>query len=445
MKFSIDQQSLRDLNIFTSTADAMPIIKLFRLTKTLGGREMLHEMMNSPSADINFLENRIATIQYIKDQKLSLAISSDQLDLIEHYLKYDKNFLRNNIIDSSLDFIKNKIHLGVSYYTITTGIKYIIKLTETLRQYIQTIKESDAPKGIKLHAENIEKILELPLVRKTTTIPFSKLRFYHINKIDGLVRKKLQKDLRVLLRLVYELDVYEALAYIMETKGMCLPTYSASETLSVSIKGVYHPEIKNAVVNDIEIDQHNNMTFLTGSNMAGKSSFLKAVGLSVYLAHIGFPIFANQMTTTVFNGMITTINLPDNLTNGLSHYYSEVKRVKETATKLIEDKKIFVIFDELFRGTNVKDAFDASLLIISELTSIRNSAFFISTHIVELAEELTKYQNVSFKYMDTFFREERPVFTYKLVNGISKERIGMYIVKNEGIVEIIREAVKNQQ
>ncbi len=442
MKFSIDQQSLRDLNIFTSTADAMPIIKLFKLTKTPGGREMLHEMMNSPSSDINFLKNRTATIQYINDQKLSLAISSDQLDLIEHYLKHDKSFLRNNIIDSSIDFFKNKIHLGVSYYTITTGIKYIIKLTETLREYVQTIKESNAPNGIKLH---VEKILDLPLVRKTTTIPFSKLRFYHINKIDGVVRKKLQKDLRVLLRLVYELDVYEALAYIMETKGMCLPNYTASETLSVSIKGVYHPEIKNAVVNDIEIDQHNNMTFLTGSNMAGKSSFLKAVGLSVYLAHIGFPIFANQMTTTVFNGMITTINLPDNLTNGLSHYYSEVKRVKETATRLSEDKNIFVIFDELFRGTNVKDAFDASLLIISELTSIRNSAFFISTHVVELAEELTKYQNVSFKYIDTFFEEERPIFTYKLVSGISKERLGMYIVKNEGIVEIIREAVKNQQ
>ena len=175
--------------------------------------------------------------------------------------------------------------------------------------------------------------------------------------------------------------------------------------------------------------------------MAGKSSFLKAVGLAVYLAHIGFPIFAKNMNTTVFNGMITTINLPDNLGQGLSHYYSEVRRVKEAAIQLRDHRKTLIIFDELFRGTNVKDAFDASLLIISELTKVKHSVFLISTHIVELAQELAIYKNVTFKYMDTYFEKEKPVFTYKLMDGISKERLGMYIVVNEGIVDIIKQAV----
>jgi DNA mismatch repair ATPase MutS len=148
------------------------------------------------------------------------------------------------------------------------------------------------------------------------------------------------------------------------------------------------------------------------------------------------------MKTTVFNGLVTTINLPDNISDGLSHYYSEVKRVKDVAQKLTENDRLFVIFDELFRGTNVKDAFDASLLIISELSFVRNSAFFISTHIVELAGELQKYPNISFQQMETFFEDDKPMFTYKLSEGISIERLGMYIVLKEGIVDTIRKAAK---
>lgn len=80
---------------------------------------------------------------------------------------------------------------------------------------------------------------------------------------------------------------------------------------------------------------------------------------------------ADAMETTVFNGLVTTINLPDNINQGLSHYYTEVKRVKEVAESLLHRDKLFIIFDELFRGTNVKDAFDGSSLIIAELSVYR--------------------------------------------------------------------------
>ena len=99
--------------------------------------------------------------------------------------------------------------------------------------------------------------------------------------------------------------------------------------------------------------------------MAGKSTFLKALGVAIYISHLGFPVPAEKMSTTIYNGIITTINLSDNMNRGYSHFYSEVRRVKEVANKLKEKNRLLVIFDELFRGTNVKDAFDASLLIIT--------------------------------------------------------------------------------
>lgn len=146
-----------------------------------------------------------------------------------------------------------------------------------------------------------------------------------------------------------------------------------------------------------------------------------------------------NMKTTIFNDLMTTINLPDNINQGYSHFYSEVKRVKETALKIRKHRKMIVIFDELFRGTNVKDASDASLMITSALSKIRSSLFIVSTHIVEIAEELRKHPNIFFNYFEFQLQNGSPVYSYKLKEGISKERAGLLIVKNERIVELLEE------
>ncbi|MES2827339.1 MAG: hypothetical protein V4687_04270 [Bacteroidota bacterium] len=444
MKFNIDTQTFRDLNIFTSSHDAEAISKFFRCTKTIGGRESMLEMMNNPVADISLLRDRTASIRYFSTDKITLSITNNQLDLIEHYLKYDKKYLKNNLIDAAADYITNLFRNGDQYYIITAGIKNLINLFSTINVYTLEIAKSDAPLYLQRQAVRINEIVDIIMPGGFTNLTNKKLKFYKINHLDTVFKQKHKEILKELLTLVYELDVFETLAFVAEDKKMCFASYLEDGPMRLQVEGLYHPGIKNPVVNDINLKEDLNMTFLTGSNMAGKSSILKAVGISIYLAHIGFPIFAAKMTTTAFNGLITTINLPDNLGEGLSHYYTEVKRVKQAAKALSDHNKMFVIFDELFRGTNVKDAFDASLLIISELTKIKNSAFFISTHIVELADELGSFNNVAFKYMDTYFENSKPIFTYKLLEGISKERLGMYIVQNEGIIEIIKRAAENQ-
>ena len=173
--------------------------------------------------------------------------------------------------------------------------------------------------------------------------------------------------------------------------------------------------------------------------MAGKSSLLKSIGLAVYLAHIGFPIPATSLRTTVFNGLMTTINLADAIENGLSHYYSEVMRVKKIASLLVEQKKMFVILDELFKGTNAKDAFDASLLVINAFSAIPNAVFIISSHITELAAELDP-KTISFQYMEHVMVDKKPKFTYRLKNGVATEGIGMYFIEKEGILELLNAA-----
>ena len=135
---------------------------------------------------------------------------------------------------------------------------------------------------------------------------------------------------------------------------------------------------------------------------------------------------------------MTTINLSDHLSEGYSHFYAEVRRVKQVAKTISASKNIIVIFDELFRGTNVKDAYDASLAIITAFSKIRNSFFIVSTHITEVAKELEQHENIGFYYLETKMVSGKPVFSYQLKKGITEERMGMWIVENEGVLEILK-------
>ncbi len=144
-----------------------------------------------------------------------------------------------------------------------------------------------------------------------------------------------------------------------------------------------------------------------------------------------FLVPAKNLKISIFDGLFTTINLTDNLNLGYSHFYSEVKRVKDIVLKINSQKNLIVIFDELFRGTNVKDAYDASLIIISTLAKIQDNLFFISTHLLEVAENLDNKDSIMFNCFESELINQKPLYDFKIKEGISKERIGMLIIKNE--------------
>jgi len=176
--------------------------------------------------------------------------------------------------------------------------------------------------------------------------------------------------------------------------------------------------------------------------MAGKSTFLRSVSTAVYLAHMGFPIAAVSMEFSVMDGIYTTINLPDNLGIGASHFYAEVLRVKKVATELSRGKSLFIVFDELFRGTNVKDAHEATVAITSAFAGKATSMFIISSHIVEAGTALKKSGHIGFFYLPTRMNGHQPEYTYTLEQGITDDRHGMIIIRNEGILDTLKNGVK---
>ena len=171
--------------------------------------------------------------------------------------------------------------------------------------------------------------------------------------------------------------------------------------------------------------------------MAGKSTFIKSVGASVFLAHIGMGVPARRMKLTQFDGMLSNINVVDNIAKGESFFFNEVQRIKNTIEKINNGKKWLVLIDELFKGTNVQDAMKCSLTVIKGLIKIKNSLFILSTHLYEIGEELKRFPNISFQYFETIVRDEQLEFSYQLKEGISNDRIGYVILKREKVVDML--------
>jgi DNA mismatch repair ATPase MutS len=226
----------------------------------------------------------------------------------------------------------------------------------------------------------------------------------------------------------------------MATKELKLnfPTFIESSEPIFNAKGLHHPLLQNPVPYDLELNDKKNFIFLTGANMAGKSTLIKSVGIATYLAHLGMGVPAQSMSLTLFEGILSNINVADNIVKGESYFYNEVKRIKNTIEKINDGKNWLILIDELFKGTNVEDAMKCSIAVIEGLRKIKPSLFILSTHLYEIGDNLKQYSNIQFKYFETNINDGELVFNYQLKEGISDDRLGYLILKREGVVDLLK-------
>ena len=152
---------------------------------------------------------------------------------------------------------------------------------------------------------------------------------------------------------------------------------------------------------------------------------------------MGMGVPATSMKLTLFDGLLSNINVVDNIAKGESFFFNEVQRIKNTIDKINNGKKWLVLIDELFKGTNVQDAMKCSLTVIKGLIKMKNSLFILSTHLYEIGEELKVFPNISFRYFETNVENDQLQFSYQLKEGISNDRIGYVILKREKVVEML--------
>jgi len=442
--FGTDKQTLDDLNILPNSKTDLSIFEYYNFTQSKTGSDRLQAFFEKPLKELNGINYRLSTIKFLRDQKIKFQVSNQDLDFIEYYIHQNTSYLLDNFYHASTAKIKDLFKPANEYYIIQKGQESLRILLINLKSFIEKIESIELP----------EFFVELKKKLKTLLFALDEKRFLksksglfaytQINHFDFLIRSKYKEDVKNLLEYIYHLDAYQSVAEASFKYGLGFPQFIESDEPHLNIKGLFHPFIEKPVANDFQLSEAKNLCFVSGANMAGKSTFLKSMACSVYLAHLGFPVPASFIELSLFNGLFTTINLSDNLSKGYSHYYSEVKRVKDIALNLKKNRKALVIFDELFRGTNVKDAYDGTLMVSEGFTKIKQSLFFISTHIVEVAEALKSSDCIDFKCFESSLDDEVPIYDYKLKPGVSAERLGLSIIKNEKIMDVIDEILVTQ-
>jgi len=439
MEFVTDKQTLNDLNIQGRYRNNS-IFSLFNKTITTGGSRLLERMFNHPYNELEPIVKRRNDLEFFQNLKLCLPFSESEFDEVENYLRNNES--KNRLLAAmniSRVRLMNLIANEQDYLVIREGLEKTISLLKKLRETIDLIASKSEGSYYHKIALQLQRLLNRKeIVQAYELDGLSPLPFKSVLRFDYVLRGLLEDEMENLIKEVYRLDVYIAVSDVARKRGFVYASTLEKDEKVIEIKGVYHPAIPNAVDNDIKIDSNKNVFFLTGANMAGKSTFMKSFSVAVYLAHMGFPVPAKEMTFSVHDGIYTSINVPDDLAKGYSHFYAEVLRVKHVAKEVATKKQLVIIFDELFKGTNVKDAYDGTVSIVDAFSK-RNGTYIISTHIMEAGEKLKETnEQLFFKYLPTIMKGNVPTYPYKLTEGITDDRQGMLIIRNEKILELIK-------
>jgi len=440
MNLEVDKQTLADLALLPNSQQKQSVFALLGKTQTIGGHEKLAAMFNNPLSDAETIKERIAVFAYLNANEVDFKIDKNTCDFAEFYLKGYSPDQKSPMLTAALNQIVYVFKSKSDRYVIRQGVLSVFKLLDELRQFADHLTE-EAPELLLAFKSAITDTYQrndfewIKHIRDKT-----KPTAGEIAKANHLFRNTARSRIKSLLDILYQLDAYLTVSANSKVRGFTTPVVDESNEPILAFEGLFHPFIERPICNNIDFSAQKNICFVTGTNMAGKSTLLKAMGVAVYLSQLGFPVPAAYMKTSLFSGLITTINLSDNIDQGHSHFYGEVLRVKQVAQIVNQSKHVFVIFDELFRGTNVKDAFDASSAIIAAFADVKSCFFVVSTHIVEVAHQLAKNDSIKFEYMETTFTGDRPFNSYQLKDGITEERLGMWTVNNERILEIIKGA-----
>lgn len=249
-------------------------------------------------------------------------------------------------------------------------------------------------------------------------------------------RARVAQTLPEWVRVVHELDALIALAnFAAQNPDAAFPEIRAGASPVLGGKALGHPLIPPAVrvTNDFEIQTPGEVELLTGSNMAGKSTFLKTVGVNLCLAYAGAPVMATEFVAQPLR-LHACIRITDSIVDGFSYFYAEVKCLKQLLEELRAEDELPLLYlvDEIFRGTNNRERLIGSRAYIRALLGARGVGL-IATHDLELAHLAEDNRNAHNYHFRDEVREGRLVFDYVLRAGPCPTTNALKIMELEGL------------
>lgn len=439
-----DAITFKDLSVFPSGSNN-GIVGLLDFTTSALGKEHLHKhIMSTPDT----YEELVAVQDTVKfwaknPQHWPAIITNGTLVMLEKFFESADTISSppSRFTGGLTELLQRFFNKGEYFFT-QFSVSHISDFLKGCTELTDILKQNDVPellkKELEIIADELNHNLTAELIAVTKSTPYreqAKLSYY--------ARREMKNRIERLMRHYAKLDAWQAMGKATVARGWNFPELLPAAQLCFEARGLVHPLLEHPKPYDIVFNEHQNFLVLTGANMSGKTTFMRSIGVAALLAHIGMGVPAGNLRISFFKGIITNMHVEDDLLKGESYFFAEVKRMKQTAERLLQPEPHLVLMDELFKGTNVHDAYECTRAVVEGLLNRPDHLKILSTHLYEVANHFADRKDVLFSYFVTHMAEDDSFhFNYELKEGISQDRIGYRILQKEGVLDLLN--VKKQ-
>ena len=436
----LDPHTLSDLEIFESSSGGKTLFEYCNLTCTSGGEKALERRLKHPWCHVDAIRATQRSLSFISLHRSAFKmLPTDYLtSRVSQYMHEPLPVItQTNPLDFSIAIVSLWVNEKHIIDSVRRGVRVTCGLIHAMQDLIKQPALATAKGELAPLIDEVKSLLAHPKWSNMPTMDNGG-HTWKILRLDQVFRLHDKPVIDRLLEIIYEIDALIALADTTDQNGLTIPEVETG-TLSAEASGLVHPFVPSAVDNPVKLNQTHRLLLLTGPNMAGKTTYLRAFAISFYLAHLGMGVPAAHFRFSPAESLFSSITLSDNLVSGISYFRAEALRMKAIALAVSQGRRVVAIMDEPFKGTNVKDALDASLAVIQRLSEREDCLFMCSSHLIELAEQLNTQAFIDYRYFDAKEEGEKLSFDYKLRHGVSKQRLGMRVLHEEGIFSLLDE------
>lgn len=213
------------------------------------------------------------------------------------------------------------------------------------------------------------------------------------------------------------------------------PTLTSADDLEISLVNLGHPIIplSKLVKNSFSLNGQEQFAIITGPNMAGKSTFLRSIGINLMLAKAGFHVMAEKFTFPDMQ-LYSSMRTSDDLKDETSYFHAELLRLRFIMDAIENGEKVFIILDEILKGTNSKDKEEGSSKFLQKLNKL-NVKGIIATHDLSLTDLANEYPSIVNRYFDTDIKGDEISFDYCIHNGVAKNMNASFLLRKMGLID----------
>jgi DNA mismatch repair ATPase MutS len=438
----VDRATTKDLSILEPGEDGTTLFALLDRTRTnLGSRALRSRMRALPAgAELQRTQDAVRHLSTRLGWTPS-AVESVDPDAVDDYLALKWQALsKRSRAGQLIERVTLRLGFRDAIRQISRGAGSLHVLLEGLQRVVDSI--APGPAVLEEYAGRLSELAEagvLPEVRR-----YAKARsLADVLDADHLARGRGRESIRDILNVLADLDALCALASATVEHEWCFPDIVEADGV-MDISGLRHAFLPGGVANDIHMSGQRRVLAVTGPNMAGKSTLLKAAGVAVYLTHLGCGVPASRARVSRFDSLLASLYVRDSLSNGQSFYLNEVRRIKDLTSLLESTPRVFALLDEPFKGTNVHDASEATALLLDGLCAQVASTIIIATHLSAVVRSRSHDQCLATGYLGASDGESGPVFDYQLRPGVSDQRLGMVLLEREGVAPALASAIERR-